>query len=246
MNMKLFLGGALLAASFFSNAISAPPEIINVQYNNFQLWIDCSIKSAVKWQYYPKKDTGNEKRHKSFYVDDSLPQHCIQTSVGTYKTKGKPTIYDRGHLVSANSQDYDAVAIAQTNYMTNIVPMHKNSNRGAWLETELFVECRRDSYRHLNVIGGVYTGETPVDGDFTLSHGIKAPQAFWKVVTFDNQVIAWWVPNDASAKKNKVNDYLITVAEIEERTGVDVEINLALKHIMPTPQKTRTIKCNIG
>ncbi|MDD2863959.1 MAG: DNA/RNA non-specific endonuclease, partial [Methylococcales bacterium] len=88
---------------------------------------------------------------------------------------------DREHLVPANHLDYSANAIKATNNMTNILPQAANMNRGAWLQTEKIIECYRD-IDELLVICGVIWGNNPADDYFVQSHGVKTPDAFWKVV----------------------------------------------------------------
>lgn len=63
--------------------------------------------------------------------------------------------------------------------MTNILPQVAQMNRGAWLLTEEIVEFR--DIDELLVIGGVIWGNNPADDYFILSHGVKTPDAFWKV-----------------------------------------------------------------
>ena len=80
-----------------------------------------------------------------------------------------------------NHLDYSSAAIKATNNMTNILPQVANMNRGAWLETEEIVERYRD-ISELLVIGGVIWGNNPSDDYFVKSHGVKTPDAYWKVV----------------------------------------------------------------
>jgi len=55
------------------------------------------------------------------------------------------------------------------------------------------------------------------------SHGVKLPDAFWKVIirgdVNDTRSIAWVIPNFSDAKRKKLDEYLVTIAEIEELTG---------------------------
>ncbi|MFA5923858.1 MAG: DNA/RNA non-specific endonuclease, partial [Methylococcaceae bacterium] len=121
-------------------------------------------------------DTGNEARAKNFKLDPNVPAECQQTS-----TKGYGQGYDRGHQVPANHLDDSPVAIKQSNFITNILPQTSQMNRGAWLLTEEIIECYRD-IDELLVIGGVIWGSNPDDDYFVQSHGVKTPDAFWKVV----------------------------------------------------------------
>ena len=158
--------------------------------------MDCDKRGAVKFQYNAQHDDGGFKRHKSFHIDPNVASSCQQLSAKTYKKKGQR--YDRGHLVPANHLDYSKVAIRQSNFMTNILPQAANMNRGAWLLTEEITECYRD-IDELLIIGGVLWGNNPNDDFFTESHGVKTPDAFWKVIIRNDRTIAWIIPNNAES-----------------------------------------------
>jgi endonuclease G len=66
-------------------------------------------------------------------------------------------------------------------------------------------------------------GNNPADDYFVASHGVKTPDAYWKVVVRgtgqDERAIAWVVPNIQEATRKRLDDYLVSVAEIERVTG---------------------------
>jgi endonuclease G len=52
------------------------------------------------------------------------------------------------------------------------------------------------------------------------SHGVKRPDAFWKlVIRGKDRVIAWIVPNSQEATKKRLDEYLVSVEELEKRSG---------------------------
>jgi endonuclease G len=168
---------------------------------------------------------------------------CQQLSAKTYKQKGQR--YDRGHLVPANHLDYSKVAIRQSNFMTNILPQVANMNRGAWLLTEEITECYRD-IDELLIIGGVLWGDNPNDDFFTTSHGVKTPDAFWKVIIRNDRVIAWIIPNSADAKRKRLDEYIVTIQELELVTGESVPIDEYLKLEKPRHSWIIPRGCNKG
>jgi endonuclease G len=66
----------------------------------------------------------------------------------------------------------------------------------------------------------VIWGNNPADDYFVKSHGVKTPDAYWKVVIRgrgqNEQAIAWIVPNSQEAVRKNVNQYLVTVHDIEK------------------------------
>lgn len=112
--------------------------------------------------------------------------------------------------------------------MVNILPQVDKLNRGAWLETEMIIECLRDK-EAVTVIGGaVYDGSagTEMEGReqwFVKTHGITTPTFFWKVIVSDpdglNQadggVIAFWMPNTRKAVARVASNYVVSITQLE-------------------------------
>lgn len=203
-------------------------DILKLDYEGFTIWLDCSQRGAVKFRYNAQHDTGNFKRYQDFVFDPNVPAECQQKS-----TKGYGHGYDRGHQVPANHLDSSDVAIKQSNYMTNVLPQTSQMNRGAWLLTEEIIECYRD-IDELLVLGGVIWGNNPADDYFVASHGVRTPDAFWKVIVRgsgqDERAIAWIVPNSTEATQKNLDRYLVTVADIEAITGEKIPVADYAKH----------------
>jgi len=216
-------------------------NLLRLNYEGFTVWLDCEKRGAVKWRYNAQRDTGSQARDNGFQLDPSVPKDCQQTS-----TKGYGHGYDRGHQVPANHVDAVAVAIKQSNYMTNILPQISQMNRGAWKLTEEIVECYRD-IDELLVIGGVIWGNNPADDFFIESHGVRTPDAFWKaVVRGDGRAIAWIVPNTKDAVEAKLDGYLVTVEEIERLTGEKLPVTGDARITKPKGSWVVPIGCNKG
>ena len=211
-----------------------------VVYDGFTLWLDCEKHGAVKFQYHATRDTGHLPRSKAFYLDENVPAECQQKSAKSYGHH-----YDRGHLVPANHLDYSSNAILQSNAMTNILPQTATMNRGAWLATEELIECYRD-LSDLLVIGGVIWGDNEQDDYFVLSHGIRTPDSFWKIVIMQTppRVISWIIPNSFSAQRHLLDHYRVSVAEIEKQTGEMISVDPSLKNELPATSWAIPDNCN--
>ena len=212
--------------------ITKSGNVLKLDYQGFTLWLDCEKRGAVKFQYNLQHDSGNEPGAKDFKLDPSVPKECQQTSTADYGHG-----YDRGRQVPANHLDYSPEAIMQSNYMTNILPQTMQMAQGAWLQTEQIIECYRDIDKLL-VIGGVIWGDNPADDYFVKSHGVKTPDAFWKVVIRgagkDEQAIAWVVPNTKDATQNNLDDYLVSLGELEIITGEKIPVANFVKNDKPS------------
>ena len=227
-----------------SGQIPRSGNLLQLNYEGFTVWLDCEKRGAMKFQYNAQHDTGNEARASNFKLDPNVPTECQQTS-----TKGYGQGYDRGHQVPANHLDYSPEAIKQSNYMTNILPQTAQMNRGAWLLTEEIIECYRD-IDELLVIGGVIWGNNPDDDYFVQSHGVKTPDAFWKVVVRgsgqDERAIAWIVPNSTDATKKNLDRYLVSIDELEQVTGEKIPVADYAKHEKPSHSWMIPGGCNKG
>ena len=203
-------------------------NILKLDYSGFTVWLDCTKRAPIKFQYVAQHDTGNLKRYDKFSLDPKVLKDCQQ-----YSSKAYGLRYDRGHQVPANHMDYSAIAIKQTNYMTNILPQAANMNRGAWLQTEKITECYRD-IAELLVIGGVIWGNNEADDYFVQSHGVKTPDAYWKVIIRGTgqaeQAIAWIVPNSQNATAKQIDQYLVTIDDLEKIIGDKIPIADYAKH----------------
>ena len=222
--------------------ITRSGDILKLDYPGFTVWLDCSRRGAIKFQYVAQRDNGNAKRYDQFFLDPDVPAECQQKTAKAYGIK-----YDRGHQVPANHLDASDEAIKATNTMTNILPQAANMNRGAWLQTEEIIECYRD-IAELLVIGGVIWGNNPEDDYFVQSHGIKTPDAYWKVIIRgtgqDERAIAWIVPNTQEATRKRLDAYLVSVDEIERVTGEKLPVADYAKHDKPSQSWMIPRGCN--
>lgn len=217
-------------------------KILKLDYQGFTLWLDCSKRGPIKFEYFAHKDNGDFPREKDFQLDPSVPKECQQFSSKAYGHG-----YDRGHQVPANHLDGSEIAIKQSNFMTNILPQVSQMNRGAWERTEEIIECYRD-LEDLHVIGGVIWGNNIQDDFFVKSHGVQTPDAFWKVILRgkgqDERAIAWVVPNNNTATAKKLDQYLITVEQLEKLTGETIPVADYAKHDKPLASWLIPHRCN--
>ena len=117
------------------------------------------------------------------------------------------------------------------------------------IERLKITECYRD-IAELLVIGGVIWGNNSSDDYFIQSHGVKTPDAFWKVIVrglgSDERAIAWIVPNSQEATGKRLDQYLVSVDELEKVTGQAIPVADYAKHEKPSSSWHIPIGCNKG
>ena len=91
-------GQTLLAAS----------QTIDIEYDGFNIIVDCQKRGAVRFEYFLSGDTGSLPRKHNFTFDDDIEDTCQQSSTKSYGSR-----YDRGHLVPANHLDHLEVGIEE-------------------------------------------------------------------------------------------------------------------------------------
>ena len=213
----------LCLLSLSVTAVTSYANVLEIKYDGFTVWLDCDNRGATQFYYNAAADSGSHKRNPRFFIDPDIPKHCQQTATSSYKRPKGETQYDRGHLVPANHFDGSKQSINQTNFMLNILPQAANMNRGAWLQTEEIVECYRD-FEPLDIWGGVIWGDNDEDDHFIKSHGVKTPDAFWKVIVRGDRGIAWIIPNAPDAKRQNLDNYLVSIDKIEILSGLNFDI----------------------
>jgi DNA/RNA endonuclease G, NUC1 len=131
--------------------------------------------------------------------------------------------YDRGHLAPnyAIATRYGAGAQEETFLMSNIVPQQHSLNAGLWRELERKIATSYPArYEEVWVLTGPVFGADPRE----LRGGVQIPEAFYLIVVDEHEgklrVLAFLVPQSAAPSDDPAR-YLVSIDEIEERTGLD-------------------------
>ena len=131
------------------------------------------VPNGVAWELTGGEADGSEPRAQDFMVDTSV-EGCANP--WDYSYSG----YDRGHMAPAGDMKWDAEAMAQSFYMTNICPQVKSLNSGAWKRLE--EKCR--NWARIDSAIVIVAGPVLSD-DLTETigrTGVIVPQRFFKVI----------------------------------------------------------------
>ena len=127
--------------------------------------------------------------------------------------------YDKGHLCPAADMAFDATAIDETFFMSNISPQFPAFNMGIWRELEELTRDWARRFKKIYVVTGPVLTET--DQKPIGFSKVTIPEAFYKVLLVPDQqrAIAFILPNQRS--EQPVMDYACTIDAVESSTGIN-------------------------
>jgi endonuclease G len=156
--------------------------------------------------------TKNAARKDDFREDPEVPaQH--RATLTDYTGMG----FDRGHVAPAANMTFDAKAMSESFYLTNMMPQVPGNNRGIWKYLE-------ENVRYwVQVKGEVYviTG-TLFEGQPKMMNKVAIPSHIYKIAIDpkSGKQIAYLFPNEKLDPK-LIDNYAVSVASIEQKTGIN-------------------------
>ena len=186
------------------------------RYKGFTVYFNPKyhIPNCVIYELTAEKVQGTLPRAKNFETDENV-KGCAQPS--DYQYSG----YDRGHMVPAGDMKWDAQAMQESFYMTNICPQVKSLNTGAWnsLEGRVRQWAKRDGAL-IVATGPILSSSMPTIGG---KAGIAVPPKFYKAILAHKanpvRAIAFIYDNEKSG--TPLSKHVVSVDEVESATGID-------------------------
>lgn len=250
----------LLSFCFSGIAQAEKTELLKKKYHGFTLWLDCHTHhGAVAFHYKIGKDKANvRKKNINFDFDRKVSISCQPQTWRSYRTTTVDPLqgqWRRGTLVPSNHMDGNLKSFKETYSLTNTLPQNAILSRavGTWYLTEMITECYRD-ISPLDVWGGVIWGEDTENDFFTVTHGIKTPDFWWKLIYRHDKktYLAWIFPNHWSAKASKMDTFLVSIKKLESMLEFMPDIGTLLtspqasitpKNTWPVEISDKTLKC---
>ncbi|WP_303004112.1 DNA/RNA non-specific endonuclease [Bacteroides congonensis] len=187
-------------------------------------WIAFRFDNQTKQQ---NVDRSNEP----FDADPSVASE-YQRVQADFGRKG----YDRGHLCASADRLYSREVNEQTFYYTNMSPQRNAFNTGVWLALEGQVQawgrsCAASDTLYV-VKGGTIDKEEQVKEYIGGDRSKPVPKYYYMALLFKKgdsfKAIAFWMEHTDSkpSKTIKLADYVLSIDELEEKTGIDFFPNL--------------------
>ena len=136
--------------------------------------------------------TGKASRKNDFRVDPKISRWSATPD--DYKRSG----YDRGHLCPAADMSFNAKAMSETFYMSNMSPQVPMFNRGIWKELEEHVRNRARKEKLYVVTGPIFKSNKGSIG----KGKVTVPGYYYKLFYSPSkqQMIAYVLPNEESKR----------------------------------------------
>lgn len=165
----------------------------------------------------PSQMTKQESRKDDFRPDPEL-RKGERAELKDWNGSG----FDRGHLAPAEDMRADPKKLSQSFLLSNIVMQEPAHNQNIWRRLELSIAKRVRAGEDAYVLTGPsFSGEDERVG----RNQVAVPKTLWKVVywpkTKEHQ--AWVIPNHPDTARNKPDQYLTTVSEIEKLTNLKLQ-----------------------
>lgn len=207
---------------------------------NYSCYWDASEHMSA-WVAYPLNNalSGNGNFDYFWDFDPVIPQKgqpdITQRSYGGTGFDGKN--WNRGHQMPRRDRQTSQAAVNSTCYPTNSTPQAGTFNSGIWLSLEnairKYASMSDTSYV---VTGCLWKNSKTYTGNFS-GYAIKVPDHYYKAILYYGphsqaaatkryMAAAFYMPHDISIAQNDFHDYMITVNQLEEITGIDFFVNL--------------------
>lgn len=143
--------------------------------------------------------------------------------------------FDRGHMAPAADVTFDAKAMSESFLLSNMMPQVPGNNRGIWKYTE-------EAVRSWIKSGDLYviTGTIFDPGYKTFGNKVGIPTHLYKIVIqpSKSRIIAFLYPNEKLDPK-QIENYVVSVADIESKTGIDFSPNIPAELKVLETQKSK-------
>jgi len=187
-----------------------------VHHQNYSLSYN-ELYEQAEWVAYELKashiSSTNYKRP-YFEIDKAVKTGAAHWR--NYKNSG----YDRGHLCPAGDRKYSQAAHDETFLTSNITPQKHDFNAGVWNRLEQKTRYWANKYDGVFVVsGGILNGKMKTIGE----EKVAVPNQFYKVLIDVNsgeaKMLAFLL--DHKESKEPLYKFVVSVDEIEKRTGID-------------------------
>ncbi|XP_063306889.1 nuclease EXOG, mitochondrial [Pelobates fuscus] len=202
------------------------------QYINHALSYD-QAKKTPRWvieHLSKEKMLGKaDRKHCKFKPDPNIPQ-IFNASNEDYLKSG----WSRGHMAPAGDNKFSTEAMAETFYLSNIVPQNYENNAGFWNRLEMYCRDLTNRFDDVWIVSGpLVLPQTNEDGKKRVTYqvigmnDVSVPSHLYKVILAKRKspaetlaVGAFVIPNVHIGFDHQLPEYQVGLEELEKTSGL--------------------------
>jgi endonuclease G, mitochondrial len=199
----------------FSGFSFASSEIINRNWYTLNYNEDHEVANWVSYTLEKSQLKNCVQRASSFKSDPLVSTGSAELI--DYKNSG----YDRGHLLPAGDMKFEAGAMRDAFYLSNITPQPSKFNQGRWSQLETLIRAWAKQYGKLWIVTGpVLKKNLEWIG---VNNEVSVPEEYFKVILRKERTgyigIAFLMSTDVPY--SELSAYVLDIDKIEDITGHD-------------------------
>nr|XP_024101031.1 nuclease EXOG, mitochondrial isoform X1 [Pongo abelii] len=171
-----------------------------------------------------------DRKHCKFKPDPNIPP-TFSAFNEDYVGSG----WSRGHMAPAGNNKFSSKAMAETFYLSNIVPQDVDNNSGYWNRIEMYCRELTERFEDVWVVSGPLTlPQTGSDGKKIVSYqvigkdNVAVPSHLYKVILARRSSVsteplalgAFVVPNEAIGFQPQLTEFQVSLQDLEKLSGL--------------------------
>ena len=172
----------------------------------FKVGYSFKVKNPFYVWYKLSKNKLNKKGisiRLSFNEDYSIPSEYRSKNSDYYKSG-----YDKGHMASDASFDYDINTLSKTYLLSNVVPQKPNFNRKGWLKAERYSRIVTKKLKYLYVFNII------LYGDNYIGNKVYVPTTIYKILINKKNKFLKIFKFNQTDDDTKIKDNIITYQQL--------------------------------
>ncbi|KAM5281229.1 nuclease EXOG, mitochondrial isoform 2-T2 [Ctenodactylus gundi] len=202
-------------------------------YTNHALSYD-QAKRVPRWvlEHISKsKIVGDaDRKHCKFQPDPSIP-----SPFSAFNEDYVGSGWSRGHMAPAGNNKFSNKAMAETFYLSNIVPQDFDNNSGYWNRVEMYCRELTERFEDVWIVSGPLTlPQTGSDGKKIVTYqvigedNVAVPSHLYKVILARRSpesaeplaLGAFVVPNEAISFRPQLTEFQVSLQDLEKLSGL--------------------------
>ncbi|XP_063159405.1 nuclease EXOG, mitochondrial [Candoia aspera] len=202
-------------------------------YTNHALSYD-QAKRVPRWviEHISKcKTSGSaDRKHCKFKPDPNIPS--------TFSAMNEDYIgsgWSRGHMAPAGDNKYSPEAMAETFYLSNIVPQNYENNAGFWNRVEMYCRDLTERFEDVWIVSGPLTlpqldedGKKKVVYQVIGKDDVAVPSHLYKVILARRSEVpkdplvlgAFVIPNNPIGFEHQLQEFQVGIEDLEKMSGL--------------------------